>query len=87
MSRCERPAKPEVFIIWPFTEKVYQHLFQSLKAVLHIYTNVENSSLFLCALISVLPVRALPIIQIWFRLLTVFVMQIMKRVPKFKYPH
>ena len=42
------------------------------KAILHIYTNGRNSSLFLCALISVLAMRALPIIQLWLRLFFFF---------------
>lgn len=88
MSSCERAAtaKAEIFIIWPYTEKVYQHKFYSLKIIFHIYTNFKNSSLFLCAFISVLQMIALPIKQIWFRLLAVFIMQIMERVPKSENP-
>lgn len=64
MAETIWPAKPEMFVICPFTKKVCQHLLWGLKAILCICTNFKNSSLFLCALIIAPPVRPLPTIQI-----------------------
>lgn len=58
-----------------------------MKTILLICTIFKNPSLFLYVLNLVLPMRALPITQAWLTLLTNFIMQIMKKVPKFKNPH